>query len=322
MSWVQADLASVAFLVDPNGRILQGEWHHDIILDRVDAFPDDLQDRVRQIKAISVRDYRRADEEAWEIVRELVGRGWCRGRWEPGTELNLMLGEDRGEATVEQVLTWLPVEMLDVATLFLEFLDGATGITVHVDEGEDALEAYKKRRTKTGWRYASHAYTWAELKVLVPDLGVSYETLYRTMGGPEENPSYHEAWAWLEAETEPEEVTGFLRFEFGKDLPMPDRNRVYEEEHKKTMEKTYTPERFQTMQKWEWMDIADLPALPSGTPPTEQEKRVGISIRQTGKGAYLANDLWGWGFQARGGRPREALAEIYTQMGGRLPYHV
>jgi hypothetical protein len=312
MSWVLSSIDG-AFIVTPEGRILQGKWHNEVVRENLDEIPGDLQEQLLQL---DVND----EDNRYEVLRELLQRGWAKGRWVPRSELDLGFWTDEGNA--ESVLALLPPKMLNVKKLYVEFYQDNSGYELPVAEGEDALDAYRGRGQKMNWRMAGRRdlYSWEELKVIVSDLGLDPMLLYRALGGTGD-PNHHQAWEWLEQESDPAEITGFLIFEFGQDLPTPNRDRVYEEERETELAKTYTPERQELNRSREWMEVSDLPPLPKGTAPSPEERRLGIAIRQLGKGNFVAYDLWGWGFQSYGGRPKEALAEVYTRMGGKLPYH-
>ena len=163
-------------------------------------------------------------------------------------------------------------------------------------------------------------YTWEELRAMLQQMSLPVETVYRALGGPEEEPSTHGAWEWLEKKTDPSEVIGFMMYEF-KELPEPDQN-IAEEERRKTMNKGhYNPETHEKRRMAEWVEVSELTALSQDEPPTEQEQRLGIYVRELRNGGYIATDLFGWGIRMHDGRARNALADVYTRMTARLPYH-
>ena len=66
------------------------------------------------------------------------------------------------------------------------------------------------------WVVRAKAYTWDELKYAVAQKGLKMSDIYQALGGEDVAPDDAAIWEWLDEVSDPQELEGYLLYEYGK----------------------------------------------------------------------------------------------------------
>jgi len=192
------------------------------------------------------------------------------------------------------------------------------------------------------WVLARGPYTWEQLLEIIKQLGLDIPQMAASLGGPEDS-GIDEAWQWLQEHSDPTEAEGYIRYHY-KDIPEPSEHRdpetmSPEEQFRaaqefilKSTEGSRQPDALDLtsltekkayeaiMRRRENLQaIANLPANPQGTPTTDAEYYLGVSMTQM-RNQVVARDLL-WGGHEYSNTPMSAAQRLWAHWGN-LPYKV
>lgn len=192
------------------------------------------------------------------------------------------------------------------------------------------------------WVLARGPYTWEQLFEIIKQIDVNISQMTVGLGGPEDLDD-SQAWQWLQEHSDPSEVEGYLRYHYKK-LPEPSEHRdisTMSPEEQFGAAQDYITKMFESSRKPDAPDetsltekqayqaimerrknlqaIADLPAVPQGTSPSDAEYLLGVSMTQV-RNQVVARDLL-WGGHEYSNTPMSAAQKLWAHW-GEIPYKV